>query len=167
MFLILIPQKTMAEALWVRPLEGPAPSRRRFQIENAAFPFLNKTQEIVRWFLCFVFYSLLNSLLGFFQHITPPLSGIHPHWAQSQKTYTKVQFLYTYFFKRQFNSTGSKFATVQNAVLEIRLHGKFELFHKDFLECRDIILLIENQHGFLVIDGFYSTERKWAVAVRY
>ena len=81
--------------------------------------------------------------------------------------YTKVQYLSTYLFKRQFNSTGANFATVQKAALEIRLHGKLELFHKDFLECRDIILLIENQHGFLVIDGFYTTERKRTVAVRY
>ena len=58
--------------------------------------------------------------------------------------YTKVQYLSTYLFKRQFNSTGANFATVQNAALEIRLHRKLELLHKDFLESRDIILLIEN-----------------------
>ena len=81
--------------------------------------------------------------------------------------YTKVQYLSTYLFKRQFNSTGANFATVRNAELEIRLHGKLELFHKDFLECRDIILFIENQHGFLVIDGFYTTERKRTISVRY
>ena len=69
--------------------------------------------------------------------------------------------------KSWFNSTGANFATVQNAVLEISLHGKLELFHKDFLECRDIILLTENQHGFLVIDGFYTTERKRTISVRY
>ena len=50
---------------------------------------------------------------------------------------------------------------------EVRLYGEFKLLHKDFFECRDIILLIENQHGFLVIDGIYTTDRKRAVSMSY
>ena len=50
---------------------------------------------------------------------------------------------------------------------EVRLYGEFKLLHKDFFECRDIILLIENQHGFLVIDGIYTTERKRTVSMSY
>ena len=144
-----------------------APSRRSFHIVSPPFLLLNKTQEMVRRFLCFVFYSLLNSLLGFFCISLPRCPGFIPIGHKVKKTYTKVQFLSTYLFKSQLNSTGANFATVQNAALEIRLHGKLELIHKDFLECRDIILLIENQHGFLVIYGFYTTERKRTISVRY
>lgn len=123
---------------------------------------------MVRRFLCFVFYSLLNSLLGFFCISLPRCPGFIPIGHKANKRIQKYNFCIHIFYKdRPIQLSQNLRQVSKDDASEVRLHSKLELIHKDFLECRDIILLIENQHGFLVIDGFYTTERKRTVAVSY
>ena len=49
--------------------------------------------------------------------------------------------------------------------LEVCFDGEEELVNEDAFEGGDIVLLIEHQHGFLVIDGIYCTEGDRAVTV--
>ncbi len=43
--------------------------------------------------------------------------------------------------------------------LKIRSHSKLKLLNEDLLEGRDIVLLIEHQHNFLVINRINRPER--------
>ena len=54
---------------------------------------------------------------------------------------------------------------VQFAASEICIHRELELLHKYLLESRNIILLIENKHGFLVIDRLHTAERQRAISM--
>ncbi len=42
--------------------------------------------------------------------------------------------------------------------LEVFLNSKYVLFDKYFLEGGNAILLIEDKHGFFVVDGVYGAE---------
>ena len=48
--------------------------------------------------------------------------------------------------------------------LEIRPDGKFKLVDEDPLESIEIILLIENEHGFLVVNGIHGSETQGTIA---
>ncbi len=41
---------------------------------------------------------------------------------------------------------------MNNLVLKVCLDCKFELFYKDMFECCDIVLFIEHEHRFFVIN---------------
>lgn len=56
---------------------------------------------------------------------------------------------------------------VQRLFLEISLNSEGKLVNEDFLESGNIILLVENKHGLLVIHGIHRTEGNRAVAVGY
>lgn len=45
--------------------------------------------------------------------------------------------------------------------LKIRLHRKLILLDENPFHNTDIILLVENQHGFLIINRINCTERYW------
>ena len=49
---------------------------------------------------------------------------------------------------------------------EISPNGKGELFNEDLLESGDIVLLVEDEHGFFVIHGVNCTEGNRAIIVR-
>ena len=42
--------------------------------------------------------------------------------------------------------------------LKIRLHCKFKLINKNWFKRRDIVLLVEEQHSFFVVNGIYCSE---------
>ena len=48
---------------------------------------------------------------------------------------------------------------------EVFTYCKLILFDEDLLECVDAVLLIENQHGFLVVIGIDRAETQSAIAI--
>ena len=48
---------------------------------------------------------------------------------------------------------------------EIRLNSKPELLDKNLLECRNVVLLIEQKHSFFVINAIHRPERDGAVTI--
>ena len=49
--------------------------------------------------------------------------------------------------------------------LEILLYGKLKLFDEDLFESADVVLFVEDEHGFFVVNGIYRTETQRAIAV--
>ena len=49
--------------------------------------------------------------------------------------------------------------------LEILFDGKFKLWDEYFFERYDVVLFVEDQHGFLVVDGIDGAERQRAVVI--
>lgn len=66
------------------------------------------------------------------------------------------------FSGQQFQFDGKwKLYTMEppkNSGSEIGIDGELELLHEYFFEGGDVILLIKNEHGFFVIDGFHRSE---------
>ena len=51
--------------------------------------------------------------------------------------------------------------------LKILPYGELELLHEDLLESIEVVLFVEDEHGFLVVDGVDRAEAQRAVAVGY
>ena len=52
-------------------------------------------------------------------------------------------------------------------ILKILADGELVLADKDLLECVEVVLLVENQHRFLVVYRVQRTERNRAIAIGY
>ena len=50
-------------------------------------------------------------------------------------------------------------------MLEISFHGKAELFNENFLESRNVVLLVKQKHGLFVVNAVYRAERDGAIVV--
>jgi hypothetical protein len=83
------------------------------------------------------------------------------------------RYLITYKEQRLYQTLRStkvikklpKVMRLRAANLEIGIHCKFKLFDKNPFKNADIILFIENQHRFFVINGIHSAERNGTISV--